>query len=122
MTRFPERREYPRVKKLERREFQRVIVRLEAEIRTEKKTTVISGWTRDLSVKGIYVLCQERLPVGAHCKCKIYLGDLLQGAPLIEVDGRVIRYDDTGIAVQFTNVAIECFKRLRDFFGRVDND
>jgi len=111
-----ERREFPRVNKWERREYQRVIVKLETEVQTGKKYQ-ISGWTRDLSVKGVYVICTGKLPLGARCKCKLCLGNVLKGAPVIEVTGKIVRCDDLGVALQFSNVAVECFKGFRNYFG-----
>lgn len=111
----PERREYPRINKQERREYPRVIVRLETEVTATDKPQ-ISGWTRDLSVKGVFVLCADQLPVGAKCMCRLSLGNIRQGAPIIEVDGKVVRQDENGIAVQFSETAVESFKKFRNFF------
>jgi len=111
-----ERREYPRFSKQERREFQRVVVRLEAEVSSETKAQ-ISGWTKDISVKGIFVLCADRLPIGYPCRCRISLGGPLRGAPVIIVDGKVVRCDDVGVGIQFSPVAVEGLKKLNDYFA-----
>ena len=111
-----DRREYPRSNKMERREYRRVIVSLETAVSAGKRVQV-SGWTRDLSVKGVYVLCNDRLPIGTYCRCRIALGDILQGAPLVEVEGTVVRTDDTGLAVQFNDSAIECLRKIGEYFG-----
>jgi len=110
-----DRREYVRVHKFEKREYPRVIVKLETEISSIKRYQV-SGWTRDISVKGVYVMCDGKLPVGVRCSCKLALGDVLKGAPQIELSGKVVRCDTGGIAVQFTRMATECLKKVATFF------
>lgn len=115
MEESKERREYPRINKIERREFQRVVVKLETELEGGSKYQ-ISGWTRDLSIKGIFVMCSEQLPEGARCLCRMSIGPVNKGAPVIEVTGKVVRFDAQGIAVQFSEIATESFKRFRDYF------
>ena len=111
-----ERREYPRLNKHDKREYQRVVVRLEAEVSSETKVQ-ISGWTKDISVKGIFVMCADKLPVGYPCRCRISLGTALRGAPVIIVDGKVVRCDDSGVGIQFSEVAVKCLRKLREYFS-----
>lgn len=110
-----ERREYTRVNKQERREFARVIIKLQTNI-SSGHDVQIGGWTKDLSIKGVYVLCSDKLPLGSRCQCRLALGPLLKGSPAIEVEGKVVRCDAKGVAVQFTDVAVDCFRKLREYF------
>lgn len=109
-----DRREYPRVNKKERREHSRVLVRLETEVLSSNEFQV-TGWTRDLSVKGVFILCPAKLPVGARCKCRLSLGNESE-SPVIEVSGWVVRCDGDGVAVQFTDAAVEAFTKLKTYF------
>ena len=111
-----DRREYPRYNKQDRREYQRVVVRLEAEVSSEAKVQ-ISGWTKDISIKGIFVLCSDKLPLGFPCRCRISLGTALRGAPIIIVDGKVVRCDDAGVGIQFSEVAVQCLRKIRNYFS-----
>jgi len=114
MAQKNERREFSRVKKDEKREYSRVIIKLRTDI--TNKDVQIGGWTKDLSVKGVYVICSDILPVGSKCTCRLAIGPLLKGAPIIEVEGKVVRCDPSGVAVQFTEVSVDCFRKLREYF------
>jgi hypothetical protein len=115
MSEKDDRREFPRFNKEEKREYQRVVVRLEAEVSSETKAQ-ISGWTKDISIKGIFVMCADRLPLGYPCRCRISLGSALRGAPVVIVDGKVVRCDESGVGIQFSPVAVEGLKKLREYF------
>ncbi len=113
-----DRREFPRDHKRERREFSRAVIRLETKVVAAGERQ-ISGWTRDISVKGAYILCAEQFPTGARCVCRLALGDVFKDAPVLEVSGWVVRCDGTGVAVQFVDYAIECLKKFPSFFGKI---
>ncbi len=111
-----ERREFPRDNKRERREYARAVIRLETQVMAAGERQV-SGWTRDISIKGAYILCAEQFPQGARCVARLALGDVFKDAPVLEVSGWVVRCDGEGVAVQFVDYAIECLKKFRNFFG-----
>lgn len=111
-----ERREYVRDNKQEKRQYARAVIRLETKIRAAGDRQV-SGWTRDVSVKGAYVLCTEHFPEGAKCVCRLALGDVFKEAPILEVSGWVVRCDGAGVAVQFVDYAVDCIKKFQGFFG-----
>lgn len=110
-----DRREYTRVSKQNRREFARVLIRLETKLLSGSEFQV-SGWTKDISVKGVFVLCAEKLPVGARCRCRLALGDNQEESPVIEVSGWVVRCENSGIAIQFSDYSVDCFNKLRQYF------
>ena len=112
-----DRREFPRRNKQEKREYSRAVIRLETQMNAVAGERQVSGWTRDISVKGAYIMCAEHFPAGAKCVCRLALGEAFKDAPILEVSGWVVRCDDGGVAVQFTNYAIECFNKFRNFFG-----
>jgi hypothetical protein len=89
------------------REFTRVSTEIEAEV-----TATVSGHTRDVSVKGIYLFCRQPLPVGTPCRVALVVGG--RQSPLrIEVTGRVVRVDDAGMAVEFSEMGVDSFDHLR---------
>jgi len=61
---------------------------------------VAYGWSRDVSLKGLYVYTDERERIGALCRMRITIRGP-QGVIRLEVEGQVARYDADGIAFQF---------------------
>ncbi len=86
----------------ERREFTRVQVKLEAELSTGGKV-FIKGVLGDLSLKGLYLKCGGMLPVDSSCQVMLIL-DGGQGATCAQAIGRVMRVDDDGLAIEFTEI------------------
>jgi hypothetical protein len=84
----------------ERRDIQRIGVRLEVEVKTEKDSA--SMHTRDISTNGLFLECETTaLPtVGTLLIIRIKqpLGD---GEPPPEVKAEVVRIDKDGIALKF---------------------
>ena len=96
----------------EKREFTRAPIKLEAEV-TAGETVIISDETRDVSMRGLYVLCDQRLPVGTGCRVVLFLG----GRPSqvrIEATGIIARIKDSGMAVQFNEMETDSFVHLRN--------
>ena len=95
------------------REFTRVTTRFNIEVAIGERT-IRSGQTRDLSMKGVYVVCDEELPAGAECRIAIRLSESDEG-PVITARGEVIRADaePSGFAVEFSEVDLESYEHLR---------
>ncbi len=58
------------------------------------------GWSRDVSLKGIYVHTDERERIGTLCQVRMTIRGP-EGIVRLEVEGQVARYDAGGIAFQF---------------------
>jgi hypothetical protein len=65
-------------------------------------------------MKGIYLLCDNPLPVGSDCRVALLLGD--GETPIcIEVAGKVARVDPTGMGLEIIEiVGLESFEHLRN--------
>ena len=85
-----------------RREFTRVQVKLEAELQAGGKA-LIKGHLGDISMNGMYLECAGRLPLNSQCRVMLILDGGLD-ALCIQVRGVVIRVDDLGMAVHFTEI------------------
>ncbi|GJL65246.1 MAG: hypothetical protein NPIRA05_02170 [Nitrospirales bacterium] len=85
-----------------RREFTRVVVKLEAELQSGG-TKRIKGCLCDLSLNGFYLECTESLPMHSDCQVALFLDGGI-GDFCIQASGVVARVDDSGIAIQFTNI------------------
>ena len=85
-----------------RREVTRIPLCLDAILRSHS-TSVVSGKTTDVSLKGIHVACDNSLPVGSVCQLTLLFGP--QTDPLhIELEGTVVRADKSGMAVEIADV------------------
>lgn len=61
---------------------------------------VAYGWSRDVSLKGVYVHTDERERIGTLCRLRITIRGP-EGVVRVELEGQVARYDGDGIAFQF---------------------
>ena len=94
----------------DQREFTRVPLRVRAEVKGGG-LSIASSATQSLSLKGMLVACEERLPIGTECQITLFLGD---GDIQILAEGNVVRCYPEGIAFQFTRIlGLESFEHLR---------
>lgn len=98
------------------REFTRVTIAVEAEVRFAKEgeATVVTGRTKDLSMKGIFILSEEKLPVGS--KCLVSLTPIREPKHFrIEANGRVVRLGEAGMGIEFVEIfGLESYDHLRN--------
>lgn len=93
------------------REFTRVHVQIHAEV-VALGRTIHSSLSQDLSLKGMLVRTDERLPAGTPCQVKLLLGDELTE---IQAEGTVVRAYDDGFAVQFNRIlGVESYEHLKN--------
>jgi hypothetical protein len=93
------------------RHFSRVPFRIEAEVQSEGGT--FQGEVKNLSLKGALIAVPDSHPVGEAVDVKIYLAED-EPDVVIEVEGKVVRADQEGIAVLFTKVELSSFIHLRN--------
>jgi hypothetical protein len=105
-----EQREFTRA--VDRREFTRVRAHVEAQVSADSPV-LIAGEARDISLNGVYVLCDERLPPGTPCRVFLYLGEP-QEQLVIRANGKIARADETGIGVELTGIPVDSFDHLRN--------
>jgi len=73
----------------------------------------MNGNSRDLSLGGVYVDTDQRLPLTTPCKVKIRLSGMIP--PLfLEIDGRIVRTDEAGIAVAFESMDLDSYTHLKN--------
>ena len=94
------------------REFSRVPVKVRVLVRSEG-IDVNSQRSIDLSMNGIFVECDEPLPVGTKCELTL----LLDGTdPMIraECGGLVRRVTAEGMAIEFVELTLESYEHLQN--------
>jgi hypothetical protein len=95
----------------ERREGTRVHTALDGRVRSGG--LVVRGRVRDLSLKGVYLLCRPHVQAGADCRVTLVLTGAETPVP-VEVDGRVVSIDERGMAIEFTEMPVESLDYLRN--------
>jgi hypothetical protein len=96
-----------------RREFTRVPVVLEAEVITGQSTIRVHH-TKDISMNGIFLVAEEKLSLHTNCYLTLFLGDR-QSQQQIKVRGRVVRLEDEGMAFFFEEIlGAESYIQLRN--------
>jgi PilZ domain len=93
------------------RRFSRWPVQLFVEIRHDD-ICLSSNKTHDISMKGLFVHTGKTLPIGTPCQVKLMLEASL-GEQSIEVRGRVVRVTNAGMAVEFHEIDLDSYQRLR---------
>jgi hypothetical protein len=83
-----------------------VLVAGGAKIRSE-------GRSRDLSLSGIFVNTGEKISVDTPCKVEVALSGTAE--PLVlQMDGRIIRNDPSGIAITFDSMDLDSYTHLKN--------
>jgi hypothetical protein len=94
------------------REFSRVPVKVRVLVRSEG-IDINSKRSIDLSMNGIFVECDEPLPLGTKCELTI----LLDGTdPMIraECGGIIRRVAPEGMAIEFVELTLESYEHLQN--------
>lgn len=87
---------------INRREFTRVFVKLEAEL-LSGGYVVVKGRLENVSYNGMFLRCDTVLPVGTQCQVGLVLAGGA-GARYVQARGVVSRIEKAGLAVQFTEI------------------
>jgi len=85
-----------------RREFTRVRVKILSELRSGGSVD-ISGTLANVSLNGMFLNTDAHLPVEAECNISLLL-EGGEGTTTIQTEGKVIRNDPLGMAIQFTKI------------------
>lgn len=97
------------VPSINRRQFSRIPLSLEADI-LSGDIPILSGRTKDLSMKGLFLLSQEQLPIGTDCHLVLLSSGRGPSASLtsltlgIQVNGTVVRITDSGLGIEFKEI------------------
>ncbi len=97
----------------ERRDFSRVPVGFTVTIEADDGHIIESDVSRDVSMSGLFVVTDQRVPAGTDCQVTIHL-DTPDGGNRIGVAGHVTRIADEGFAVEFSEIPIDDYDHLRN--------
>lgn len=69
--------------------------------------------TKDVSLKGIYIETENRLPIGTSCILKLKLAGTSSELSL-NIRAKVVRWDNKGLAFTFEEIDMDSFFHLRN--------
>lgn len=109
----------PRAAITERRKFTRVPIAIDVDLFADRGVR-LSGRTKDVSMKGVYFVCDQHVPVGTECQIAFLLGGRHPHALVLPVhlclkaNGRIVRVSDSGMGIELTEiVGKDSFEYLR---------
>lgn len=80
---------------------------------TSGTTRVVTGSTSNVSLKGVYFMPDEWVPVGTNCRITIRFAG--PGSALaIEGNGRIVRSEPGGLGVEFVDLSVDSLEHLRN--------
>ncbi len=99
----------------ERRKNVRVEFHVSARVIEERQggRTIICDDTKDISLKGIYLLVDRPLPVDTPCMIQLMLSGISSELTL-NIRGRVVRVDDRGMALEFDEMDTDSLIHLKN--------
>ena len=89
-------------KQQNQREFTRILVNMEAEVKSDK-STILGHLTKDISLNGLFLTCEKKFPVDTDCELTIFLGGR-KSRQRIKIKGKVVRVEDRGMAFAFHEI------------------
>ena len=99
---------------MEKRNFDRIPFQTKAIVRS-KDTTVI-GIVENLSLDGIFLKTPEKLTLNRIVKIELlFTGTSSQLSILL--DGKIMRHENVGMAIQFKNVDMDAFFHLKNLIA-----
>lgn len=97
----------------DRRRRTRVNFRTSADIQTVG-ARLLDLETRDLSHKGMFVLGTAPLKAGQGCTITLHLLGDEENAPVLRMEGRIVRSTAEGTAIDFVSMDPETYLHLRN--------
>ena len=103
----------------DKRHFSRVGFKVSALLQSDG--VVLKGEVKDVSLRGMYLVTEEVLPVGAPVEITIYLSST-EPPIAINVTGEVARLVPGGIGCAFDKMDVDSFTHLRSIISYQGGD
>ena len=99
----------------ERRRHKRVdfSTRIRVLLDAENRQIDLVGDSKDLSLKGIYILTDERVDEGTKCSLKIFLTGGVEDIEL-KMESTVARVEKNGLGIRFDSMDVDSFTHLKN--------
>ncbi len=97
----------------EERRRPRVEFETEIALQSGESEIRVSGSSRDLSLKGVFIHTGERRAVGSECRVEIQLTGMVEKLALA-ISGHVARHEASGMAVIFDSMDLDTYTHLKN--------
>jgi hypothetical protein len=97
----------------ERRRKTRVQFTTQVVVKTEESEIVTEANSEDISIKGIFVNTEQKIPAGTSCDVEI----LLMGTStrlVLDIKGVITRQDETGLGIVFDSMDLDSYIHLKN--------
>lgn len=110
-----ESQEVRRVRKMEeeRRTRTRVDFTTQVIVKTDESEIVAEANSEDISIKGLFVNTEERIPVGTPCDIEILLTGTSTRLALT-IKGIITRQDASGLGIAFDSMDLDSYVHLKN--------
>lgn len=83
----------------------------------------LDGNSKDLSLKGIFVNTQKKIPAATKCSVKIYLSGGIEDIILI-INATIVRETDIGMGIEFDSMDVETYSHLKNivYYNSIDEN
>ncbi len=110
-----ESQEVRRVRKMEeeRRTRTRVHFMTQVIVKTDESEIVAEANSEDISIKGLFVNTEERIPVGTPCDIEILLTGTSTRLALT-IKGIITRQDASGLGIAFDSMDLDSYVHLKN--------
>jgi hypothetical protein len=90
-------------------------VKLETSANLQFNDRSLAGNTlsRDISLDGIFIRTSEPVPINVPCRVTITISGTSSTLSM-QIKGRTVRQDQTGVAVRFTELELDSYLHLRN--------
>ena len=97
----------------ERRKAERIRFESHITIRTNDETVEATADSRNISLNGVYLVPQKKIPVDTPCTLAITLTG--KGSQMIvTLPGVVCRHDSQGTAIVFSDIEVDSFVHIKN--------
>ncbi len=98
---------------MEKRRNTRVNFKTNVVLKSDDFTIKAEANSDDLSLKGLHVQTAEDVPMDTLCDVELHLTGTTEDVTL-NMKGKVVRKDDSGIGVKFESIDIDSFTHLKN--------
>ena len=111
---------------MEKRNFDRIPFQTKAIVRSKDATVI--GIVENLSLDGIFLKTPEKLTLNRIVKIEVLITGTSSQLSIL-LDGKIMRHENVGMAIQFKNVDMDAFFHLKNLIsynvnqaGRLNTD
>jgi hypothetical protein len=97
----------------ERRKRTRVHFTTQVIVKTDKSEIVAEANSEDISIKGIFVNTEKKVPVGTPCDIEILLTGMSTKLALT-IKGVITRQDESGLGIAFDSMDLDSYIHLKN--------